>query len=80
MIVGNIDTDDELSTGGGHSMCKGRQYAAKELLLFTAVIITFWDIEAAGGGPWKMPRSLRAAGTNGVKEDVRVWMKRRQFT
>jgi len=49
-------------------------------MLVPAIIITFWDIEAAGGGPWKMPRSVRAAGTNGAKDDVRVWMKRRQMS
>jgi len=59
-------------------MCKGRQYAAKEMMLFPAVIITFWDIEAAGGGPWRIPRAARAPGTNAAKDDVRVWLRRRQ--
>jgi len=65
--------------GGGASMCKGRAFAAKEILIYTAIIISFWDMEMAGGGPWKIPRPYKATGTNGVKDDVRVWMKRRKI-
>ena len=36
-------------------------------------------MEMAGGGPWKIPRPYKATGTNGVKDDVRVWMKRRKI-
>ncbi len=59
-------------------MCKGRSFALKEILLFTAVIITFYDMEAVGGGPWKMPKQVRAAGTKKPKGDARVWIKRRK--
>ena len=61
-------------------MCKGRAFAAKEILLFTAAVITFWDIEPAGGGPWKMPRPYKATGANGAKDDVRVWIRRREIS
>ena len=60
-------------------MCKGRQFAAKEILIFTAAIISLWDIEPAGGGPWKMPKPRKATGTKGVKHDTRVWIRRRKF-
>ena len=64
-------------TGGGQSMCKGRFFAQKEALVFTAVIATFWDMEAAGGGAWKLPRPKNATGTKTTNDDVRVWIKRR---
>lgn len=63
--------------GGGHSMCKGRAFAQKEVLVFTAAIISFWDIEPAGGGPWKMPRHKKATGTFTTSDSTNVWIKRR---
>ncbi|KAL1302570.1 hypothetical protein AAFC00_002951 [Neodothiora populina] len=64
--------------GGGQSMCKGRAFAQKEVMVFAASIISFWDIEAVGGGPWKMPRHKSAVGTYTTSVDsTRVWIKRR---
>lgn len=63
--------------GGGHNMCKGRAYAQKEVLVFAAAIISFWEIEAAGGGSWKMPRPQRATGTYSTNDKTKVWVKRR---
>ena len=58
-------------------MCKGRAFAQKEALFFTAAIISMWDMEAAGGGPWKMPRSKPATGVYTSKDDNKVWITRR---
>lgn len=63
--------------GGGHSMCKGRAFAQKEALMFTAAIVSFWDMEAKSGGEWKLPKPKRATGTKTTDEDQRVWIKRR---
>ena len=60
-------------------MCKGRAFAFKECMMFTAAIISMWDIEAAGGGPWKMPRHKRATGVYSTNDDTRVWLKRRDL-
>lgn len=58
-------------------MCKGRAFAQNESLIFTAAVINLWDIEAAGGGPWKMPRHKKASGTFTTNDNTRVWIKRR---
>ena len=64
-------------TGGGHSMCKGRAFAQKEVLTFAAAIISLWDIEAVGGGPWKMPKHKKGTGTYLTNDNTKVWIKRR---
>ncbi|KAK4501831.1 hypothetical protein PRZ48_007640 [Zasmidium cellare] len=66
--------------GGGSSMCKGRQFALKESMLFTAAIIAMWDIEPAGGGSWKMPKHRQATGVYATDDNTRVWIKRRKFS
>lgn len=72
-----IDADG--APGGGVSMCKGRAFAFKECMVFAAAILTLWDIEPAGGEPWKIPRYRTATGVFGAKDDVRVWIRRRQL-
>ncbi|KAF7188476.1 Cytochrome P450 7A1 [Pseudocercospora fuligena] len=63
--------------GGGSSMCKGRHFAVKEVMIFTAAIISMWDMEAAGGGEWKMPASRKTTATHGTDDECRVWVSRR---
>lgn len=65
--------------GGGASMCKGRVFAFKECMMFTAAIVSMWDIESAGGGPWKMPKHKKATGVYGTNDNPRVWLKRREL-
>lgn len=78
--------------GGGITMCKGesfhqltnmtdlsqkgRNFAEREILAFTAAIISVWDIEPASG-EWKHPGSKTASGAVNPIKDVRVRMKRR---
>ncbi|KAF2208591.1 hypothetical protein CERZMDRAFT_48989 [Cercospora zeae-maydis SCOH1-5] len=65
--------------GGGASMCKGRAFAVKEAMLFTAMIISLWEIEPKGGGKWQMPKHKKATGTYSTSEDTRVWIHRRKL-
>jgi hypothetical protein len=59
-------------------MCKGRQLALQEILLFAAAIITMWDISPAKGAPWRMPGKRRATGVySPAGPDVRVWIRPR---
>lgn len=58
-------------------MCKGRQYAVREILLFAAAIIAVYDIQPVGGGEWKMPKLRKTAGTKQPAEETRVWIKTR---
>lgn len=70
--------DADVVQGGGVSMCKGRAFAFKEIMLFSAAIISLWDMVPAGGGPWKMPRPSKATGVYSTYDDTRVWLKRRR--
>ncbi|KAF2158138.1 putative P450 monooxygenase [Myriangium duriaei CBS 260.36] len=76
---GKADMGTVRPYGGGHSMCKGRQFAFREILMFTATIFTFWDMEPAKGGEWRMPKPVQLTGTNGIKGEMRVRLKRREI-
>jgi hypothetical protein len=58
-------------------MCKGRAFALRELLMFTAAILTMYDIEPANGGKWTRPKTVKQAATKHPAKPVRVWIKRR---
>lgn len=47
--------------------------------MFTAAIVAMWDIEPAGGGPWKMPRHKKATGVYSTIDDTRVCVKPRKL-
>ena len=67
------------SAGGGHSMCKGRAFAFKEIMLFSAAIISMWEIDPVDGGEWKMPRHRKATAVYNTDDSTRVWIKQRQL-
>lgn len=62
--------------GGGASMCKGRQFAEREILAFAAAILVTWDIQTVDG-KWPHPGAKMASGTVSPRKDVRVLMRRR---
>ncbi|CAC9895333.1 unnamed protein product [Aureobasidium pullulans] len=59
-------------------MCKGRAFAQKEALVFTAAFISMWDMEPVGGGAWKLPRFKPATGVYTTNDDIRVSVSRRK--
>lgn len=61
-------------------MCKGRQFAAKESVLFVAAIVSMWDIEPVNGGEWEMPSHKKATGVYSTSDSTRVWIKRRKLS
>jgi hypothetical protein len=64
--------------GGGSSMCKGRQLALQEVLLFTAAIVAMWEISPAKGVAWETPKKRRATGVySPAGPDVRIWVRPR---
>ncbi len=64
--------------GGGATMCKGRNFAEREVLSCVAAVLTSWDIEPADGtGRWSDPGRIWGSGTLVPRRDVRVRMKRR---
>lgn len=62
--------------GGGQTICKGRGFAEREVLIFVAAMLTVWDVEPVGG-KWSDPGRLSASGANFPKTDLRVRLKRR---
>ena len=63
--------------GGGTTMCKGRTFAEREVLAFTAGILATWDFEPLDGA-WKHPGTRMASGTVSPVKDVRVRISRRK--
>ncbi|TWU75881.1 hypothetical protein ED733_005692 [Metarhizium rileyi] len=66
--------------GAGPSMCKGRAIALREILLYAAMILSFYDIVPPGGGPWEEPELSKRAVTRHPSKPIKVWIKRRHFT
>ncbi|CAN8097116.1 unnamed protein product [Discula destructiva] len=55
----------------------GKDFAIREILLFSAAIIAMYDIEPAHGGTWKMPKQTTTAGAKHPLTPTRVWIKSR---
>ncbi|KAH6684063.1 putative cytochrome P450 [Halenospora varia] len=64
--------------GCGASMCKGRTFAEKEVVVLSAAIITLWDIDSATG-TWVVPAMVPGTGLKKPKKDIRVVITRRTF-
>lgn len=60
-------------------MCKGRAFAFRECIMFTAATIAIWDMEPAGSGEWKMPKHVKTVGVYNASDDTRVRIMRRQL-
>lgn len=58
-------------------MCKGRQFALREILLYTAAVITFYDMQAPKGGSWSEPQTRKLVANRHPKKSLKVWIKRR---
>ncbi|KAL7787438.1 cytochrome P450 [Trichoderma ceciliae] len=65
--------------GGGLKMCKGRQFALREMLQFTAAIITFYNMQPPNGGSWSVPQTRKLVANKHPKKPFKVWIKRREL-
>ncbi|KAG6005351.1 hypothetical protein E4U21_000202 [Claviceps maximensis] len=65
--------------GGGPSMCKGRAFAMRELLLYASFIISFYDIIPPEGKSWEEPMTCKRAASRYPVKPVKVWIKKRSF-
>ncbi|ROV94422.1 hypothetical protein VSDG_05910 [Cytospora chrysosperma] len=72
-----VDTGVISPYSGGVSMFRGQQYAVIEILSFSAAIIAMYDMQPAGGGPWKLPKQAKSAGTKRPTSSTRVQIKSR---
>ncbi|KAN0075935.1 Cytochrome P450 [Elaphomyces granulatus] len=61
--------------GGGISACKGRHFAEREMLAFTAAILSMWDIEPVSDEGWKIPGMVPSPGSYRPSKDVRVRLR-----
>ncbi len=58
--------------GGGSSICKGRYFAEREVMLFVALFLTAWEFKPVGA-KWKLPKdSLTEAGSANPRIVVRM--------
>jgi len=62
--------------GGGTTVCKGRYFAEREVLIFVAGILTMWDFEPVGC-KWVIPGEINGTGTASPTSTIRVQMRRR---
>ncbi|RSL62656.1 hypothetical protein CEP54_005592 [Fusarium duplospermum] len=62
--------------GMGTSMCKGRTFAQKHMMVVGAAIISLWDIEPASG-TWDIPDMIPGSSAKRPAKDIRVVIKRR---
>ena len=58
-------------------MCKGRAFALREMLLYSAIIISFYDMQPPKGQGWEEPKTHKQAATRHPDKDIKVWIKRR---
>ncbi|KAJ4861735.1 ABC transporter transmembrane region domain-containing protein [Trichoderma breve] len=72
---GNKVVTAELGTmrpyGGGLKMCKGRQFALREMLLYAAAIITFYDMQPPKGGSWSEPQTRKLVANKHPKKPLK---------
>jgi hypothetical protein len=65
--------------GGGHTVCKGRFFAERELMVFVARILSIWNFEPVGRC-WEDPgKYYNGNGSANPKRNVRVRVSKRGF-
>jgi cytochrome P450 len=71
--IGNLN-----AFGGGHSVCKGRHFAEREVLIFVAGFVQVWEWEPMGSEGWRMPGKVyNGTGSANPVGSVRVKVRRR---
>ena len=65
--------------GGGQSICKGRLFAEREVLIFVSGILTVWEFKPAGGKTEiEVPKKYyNGTGSASPKSAIRVQVSRR---
>lgn len=61
----------------GEQLGQGREFAIREIVLFSAAIIAMYDIQPVGGAPWKLPKQTTTVGAKCPLTSTRVWVKSR---
>ncbi|KAF7558841.1 hypothetical protein G7046_g5307 [Stylonectria norvegica] len=72
--MGSVETYN-----GGLTMVNDSALALRKFLLYTAVIISLYEIEPAKGGRWKLPKVTKGPVSSRPSKEVKVWVKRRQL-
>ncbi|KAK2606251.1 hypothetical protein QQS21_003299 [Conoideocrella luteorostrata] len=66
--------------GGGFTMCKGRAFALREMLLYVSMIISYYDMVPPEGAGWDEPATCKRAASRYPTKPIKVWIKRRDIT
>jgi hypothetical protein len=60
-------------------MCKGRALALREMLFYTAMILSHYDIVPPEGKHWEEQELRKRAVTKHPTKPIKVWIKRRNI-
>jgi hypothetical protein len=61
-------------------MCKGRAIALREVLFYTAMILTFYDMVPPEGEKWEEPELRKHAFSKHATKPIKVWIKKRTIS
>lgn len=64
-------------TGQATGLFRCGDLVIKEVMLFTAAIISLYDIQPVGNGKWKLPKRDNAFGVKRPTTSTKVWIKSR---
>ncbi|KAJ4424674.1 hypothetical protein N0V82_000602 [Gnomoniopsis sp. IMI 355080] len=64
----------------GEQLGLGKDFAIREIVLFSSAIISMYDIQPIGGGPWKFPRRTTTVGAKRPLTPTRVWIRSRPMS
>ena len=59
--------------GGGNEICKGRKFAEGEVVLFTAAVVMFWEMERVDELPWYAGLGEDVGGVLKMEGKKGVW-------
>ncbi|OAQ66128.2 cytochrome P450 [Pochonia chlamydosporia 170] len=72
-----VDSGTLRPYGAGPGMCKGRAVALREMLYFTGMILSFYDLVPPEGTSWEEPKLSKRAVTKQPAKPIKVWIRRR---
>ncbi|KAJ4391268.1 hypothetical protein N0V93_004885 [Gnomoniopsis smithogilvyi] len=75
----NVDMSNLEPYTDGEQLGLGKDFAIREIVLFSAAIISMYDIQPIGAGPWKLPKQTTTVGAKRPLTPTRVWIKSRSM-
>lgn len=66
--------------GDGEYSCRGRDLAFREMMLFSAILLTVYDIKLPQDQEWVVPPMTTRYSTRVPTKPMHLWIKRRQLS